>query len=289
MQPMKAPVFILGTHRSGTTLLARMLSCHPDVFIQNEIGVHNVFPGTESKDEILKNINIELMKRHDLDIAELLEHHRKTIWGIKDPQFTEHLDSLSKFINDSKFILIIRDPRAVVNSYIENKWGLGTNVYTGAHRWQTEVNQQRELSSLNSKQFLTIRFEDLLTDAETVLKTFCSHIGTDFNSAMLSQYKSRPMYRENQSNINTGKPLNPEISKKWRQKLTSKQVSIIESVCSEGMKEYGYEPTTSPYETPELKKIYYWVHQKVIGELQIQYQLKRIILKKWLSHLKHNA
>ena len=38
-------IILLGTQRSGTTLLTRMLSAHSAIFIQNEISVEKIFFG----------------------------------------------------------------------------------------------------------------------------------------------------------------------------------------------------------------------------------------------------
>ena len=70
-------IILLGTQRSGTTLLTRMLSAHSAIFIQNEISVEQVF-----KDSIPENIvercNEQIKKRHGKSIVELLKNENKT-------------------------------------------------------------------------------------------------------------------------------------------------------------------------------------------------------------------
>ena len=131
-------LFILGTQRSGTTLLARVLSSHPDFFAQTEgVNIRKIFYSAKSIDDISANFNNQFIKIHnDVSINDFLKQKKIKNWGYKDPRLTEYLESLDLIINTSertcKFILIVRDARGVVNSYIDNKWGLGTNAYTGA-------------------------------------------------------------------------------------------------------------------------------------------------------------
>merc|ERR1712137_288117 len=115
-----SPIFLLGTQRSGTTLLTRILSAHKDIFIQNELPLHTIFTENASREEIVKNIDKHFQIRYDEHIGSFLENNCKIAWGLKDPQLTEHLEALEQFIPESKFIIIVRDGRGVVNSYIEN-------------------------------------------------------------------------------------------------------------------------------------------------------------------------
>ena len=137
---MQQPIFIIGTQRSGTTLLTRMLSAHPGLFIQNEMGTYGVFDKPYTTEALHGRITGRLRDRYSIDVNSL--ESEGVLWGWKDPMLTPHLDELAEHYPGSKFIVIIRDPRAVVASYIDNAWGLGTTPYTGALRWHDEVTTQ---------------------------------------------------------------------------------------------------------------------------------------------------
>ena len=52
---LPSPIFLLGTQRSGTTLLTRILSAHPDIFIQNELPLDTIFTPGADVDAITAN------------------------------------------------------------------------------------------------------------------------------------------------------------------------------------------------------------------------------------------
>ena len=97
----------------------------------------------------------------------------------------KHLDKLEWLIDSVKgrcrFVMIVRDPRGVVNSYIHNKWGLGTNAYSGALRWRHEVSEQLKFMQKYPELVTLIRFEDLLENMEPVVRSVCAHIGIAFD------------------------------------------------------------------------------------------------------------
>lgn len=272
-------IILLGTQRSGTTLLTRMLSAHSAIFIQNEISVEKIFFGQASTDEINARCNKQIELRHGLSVPELLEKENKKLWGFKDPQLTEHLDELVPFLKTTKFITIVRDPRGVVNSYIDNKWGLGTTAYTGALRWKNEVAAQEQFMKLAPAQCLYIRYEDLVSNQEETLRTVCKHLEIEFEDSLLNYYKKKPNFKLNASNINTNASADKRFSTRWKDKLSRRQVSDIEFVTHDLLIKNGYELTTSAKRPNRLRRTLYHMHQTIVGEYQIQYQLKKHAIK----------
>lgn len=274
-----SPIFLLGTQRSGTTLLTRILSAHKDVFIQNELPLHTIFTKNVSREEIVKNIDKHFQIRYGEHIDSFLENSCKTAWGLKDPQLTEHLEALEQFIPESKFIIIVRDGRGVVNSYIENKWGLGTNAYTGALRWKTEVEQQVKFAEQNPKSCLIVRFEDLINDQHTQLLKICDHLEISFDQSMLDYHKDKMKYVTNKQNINTNKAPDAKLASKWKQSLTARQIDIINTYAGDALAKFGYIEQKSQRHLRATTIFFYRFHQLLIGEIQIQYQLARLKLK----------
>ena len=74
---LPSPIFLLGTQRSGTTLLTRILSAHPDIFIQNELPLDTIFTPGADVDAITANINRHFNIRYKRDIQSFLESNNK--------------------------------------------------------------------------------------------------------------------------------------------------------------------------------------------------------------------
>ena len=269
-------LFIIGTQRSGTTLLTRILSSHPKYFVQNELPLREIFEDTATKEDILSNMDKQFSTRHGgKSINQFLKKSGVSAWGFKDPQFTEYLDKLEIFSNNAKFILITRDGRGVVNSYMENKWGLGTNVYTGALRWKKETKRHFEFMEKYKDIFLHIRFEDLIEEMELTIQEVCNHIGISFDPCMLEYFRKKSDYKKKKENANTYRKPDSNISLKWKRKLSERQISIIESIAHEELCHLGYELVGSPIHLKKVEVLYYKLHQSIIGWMQHQYQWRK--------------
>ena len=269
---MQPPIFLLGTQRSGTTLLGRMLSAHPDVFIKNELPMRTIFTPGATREDIERNIDGIIKRDMGKSIHELLRDERKSIWGLKDPELTTHLDALKQFLPDARFVVITRDGRAVVNSYIENKWGLGTNAYTGALRWRREVERQLAFKAEYPDKVFSLRYEDLILDQENSLRSLCDFLGLPFSELMINYADQKSFVSRNRENRHTFRAPDPELARKWRKKLTPHQIRIVDSVCRETLLKLQYEPESEPYRLPKWQVAYYRLHQAIIGEIQIQYR-----------------
>jgi len=279
---MKAPVFILGTQRSGTTLLTKVLSTHPKIFIKNELQVQNIFtPGVQKKD-IIENIDKQIKTSFGKPIQELLWAEDKEEWGLKDPELTNYLPQLEQFIPESKFIIIVRDGRGVVNSYKHNRWGLGTNAYTGTLRWLKEVTQQLEFMNKYPDNVIMIRYEDLVTDMESSIKLACKHIGQDFTPEMLNYHNSKSHIKKTRENIHTNNKPDVQLSKKWLNELSKNEINIIETVAGDLLKKLGYNCVGHAVSLSSWKILYFNLHQRIIGEIQLQYRWRLSKIKSYL-------
>lgn len=267
-----SPIFVLGTQRSGTTLLCRMLSAHPDLFIQNELNVRRMFGPDKSKNDIINSIYALILEDQDEALDEILHKTNKKCWGLKDPELTYYMEDLEKFLPESKFVIIVRDGRAVVNSYMENKWGLGTNAYTGALRWDKEVRMQLDFFHRHPDNVHLLRYEDLITDQEQQLRKLCGFLDLSFHEDLLNYDNKPTYYHKTRENISTFAKPRLEMISKWESKLSSKERDIIESVCKETLQGMSYPLLGTPYEPGRFEKLIYRIHQKVIGEFQIQYR-----------------
>ncbi len=272
---MLSPLFIMGTQRSGTTLLTRILSAHPDIFIQNELDLPKVFEDTSSTGSVIEGIKRQIFIESGSSLDDLVAD--KALWGLKDPQLTEYIDVLRKFLPQSKFIIIVRDGRGVTNSYMENKWGLGTNAYYGAQRWKREVNEQLGFMAEMPDNFLFIRYEDLVTDLETTLGQVCEFLACPLAQEMLEYDKQESYYNVQRENVHTFKKPDKALSEKWKSKLSHFEISVVEAVAGDLLEKLGYTKVGSPVKLSKLQLFYFKWHQKIIGEIQIQYRWRQAV------------
>ncbi|WNC72541.1 sulfotransferase [Thalassotalea psychrophila] len=283
------PIFILGTQRSGTTLLARILSAHPDIFIQNELDLSKCFDQKHDTPTITDAIKHQILTKSDVCIDTEISKNQHLVWGLKDPQLTEHTNKLLLFLPKSKFILIVRDARGVVNSYIENKWGLGTNAYSGSLRWRKEVSQQLDFMNKYPDNFLFIRYEDIIEDLETSMKQVCQFLGKAFSQELLKYDQKSSNYIKRRENINTFKKPDPTLATKWKNRLSTFQVSIIEELCDDLMTRLDYPLLTQGVTLNPWQKLYFIIHQKIIGEIQLQYRWRKSAIFSWLQKYQNKA
>lgn len=280
---MHSPLFLIGTQRSGTTLLGRMLSAHSAIFIKNELPVRKVFEPGAGRERIQANIDHFVRERFGKGIDELLAAEGKSVWGLKDPELTRYLDDLQQFLPEARFIVITRDPRAVVNSYMENRWGLGTNAYTGALRWKREVAQQLAFEEQFPDYVFRVRYEDLVLDQEVHLRRICEFLEVPFEPGMMEYFRAKSFVSRNRENRNSFRPPDATLTTKWRRKLTPHQVRVIDSVVRPLLAQTGYDSESAPYTPPLWLVLWYRVHQTVLGEFQIQYQWR---FRRWFRAIR---
>ncbi len=221
----ESPIFIIGAHRSGTTLLRSMLANHPDLWITTETPF---FSNLESKygsvpdlhnqiDLFLDDLYTDgkfqwwpvdreilcnnLNRADSLNYAQAVAIVHKTymwqvapnarIWGHKNPAFIFYIPRVLTYFPKARFVHIVRDVRGVYNSVkvkAITQFGkhLRSPVFLTTKRWSQSVKVIRNYQDDN--RFYTIYYESLVFQPQRQSKALCDWLEIDFNDAMLRFY-----------------------------------------------------------------------------------------------------
>lgn len=263
---IKNPVIIAGCGRSGTTFLRFVLTANKEIFIPNESGfiIDYLEYGNAAPSYIIEKLlfNEPLLKLwyngvsfylnsagetirkiHELESSRLGCH----IWGQKTPKFVRHIDLLNIHLGPVKWILIYRDPRAVVSSMLKSErhtYSIGNAV----NRWIKDNEIIIDLMNKNdTSNKIFVKYENLIIKFDEETKRIFDFLGLGRVTIKDLEMKGKPAkYLDGSKlkNITVDKTFVPnnESLSKWKRSLTEKQVRYIEKKCKDGMKFFGYKP-----------------------------------------------
>ncbi|TVQ60379.1 MAG: sulfotransferase [Phycisphaerales bacterium] len=117
-ETLRAPIIVVGTHRSGTTFLGKVFRAHPDVAYWEEprhvwTWTHNFKP-----DDVLtaKDATARVKRHIHKVFAEYTLSQGKSRFAEKTPSNCLRLPFILEVFPDAKFVHIYRDGRGVVRS-----------------------------------------------------------------------------------------------------------------------------------------------------------------------------
>lgn len=253
------PVFLVGSERSGTTLLRLMLDHHPDVkFCQEfEFVVDAVrdgrIPTIQEYAEHLKTDRVfncsGLTLNTDTDyvgacrdlLDQRLRASGKTYIGATVHRYYE---TLLKIWPDARFIYIQRDGRDVARSCIGMGWD--GNIYTASTRWIESVHAWNALrDKLDPSRYIETSYEKIIADTRDELTKLCRFIGTEFHEDVW-QYQDNSTY---------GEP-DVKLIAQWKRKLSPRELGLVEGRIADLLTMQGYELSGHPpiKMTPLLRK-----------------------------------
>jgi hypothetical protein len=262
------PFFVVGSARSGTTMLRLMLNAHPEVAVPPEsrfvvdlytgsgevdistlltaLARHSRFEAWELPIEAVRSELGDVARARYADVmrAAYRAYARlqgKPRWGDKTPRYVEHLDLLARIFDDARFIHLIRDGRNVALSYADVPFGPKT-VAAAADLWARRVGAGMRLGRSLGGRYLEVRYEDLVEDAAGEIKSLCEFLELDFDPGMLD-YTERardavlPRAAEYNPNV-TRKPISNVRS--WETVMAEDQVEVFEAVAGPVLSDLGY-------------------------------------------------
>jgi hypothetical protein len=149
-----------------------------------------------------------------------------------------HFERLRFLWPEARYIHLLRDGRDVARSFIPMGWA--GNVYQAADHWlQTERAWDQLEPLLDERQWIEVRYEELLQDPKRVLRQICAFIGVEYDDAMLSYPQST-----------TYAPPDPRHAFQWKHKLTAKELGMVESKIGDMLVRRGYGLSGHPLIRP---------------------------------------
>ncbi len=270
----RAPIFIGGMFRSGTSLLRAMLSQHSAIASGLETYWFNWDWSARESDKMLVMYG-RLAHFFDMSVADVTamasasdtaekflttlmgdvaRRQGKPRWAEKTPGNIAHADRIWAAWPDAQMVHIIRDPRDVFASLVEGKKWDTPNEF--AERWISTIGRGLRLNAhLNpsAKSYLAIRYEELIAAPEATMRRVIDFVGEPWEPAA-GEFSGR---QEDFDKVleATGKASTPLVRLKapltgervgiWPQVLSAKQLADIkQAVDARG---YGdiYERVTA--------------------------------------------
>jgi hypothetical protein len=193
------PVFVVGTMRSGSTLLRLMLDSHENIAIPPETGFMGAIEAMhtiphfkngagwyerlgwsrQEIDERLRTLFGEIFQRY-------ATQHGKPRWGEKTPFHSWHVAAMAATFPDAVFVGIVRHPGAVAASLRDRfHWEL-----PGAVDYWADTNAEllQQATSLGPRMVLC-RYEELVTEPEPLMRSLLSWLGEPWSARVLTHHE----------------------------------------------------------------------------------------------------
>ncbi len=275
-----SPIFIIGSGRSGNTLLRRIVMGHPDVYIPPETYVlgpcirtycryrhldwttlsslvlsmfalsedFETFP-TQYLHPLYKEVVKYPEEKRSLDnvlneFYLFMAKHAKPsacIWGDKTPINVYHLDEIDSVFPSARHIHIIRDGCDVISSYLT--MGRYPTIQAAATRWRDATIRCQEFGSKVSGRYLEIRYEDLVTRPKATTQKVFGFLGIDFHENLID----KPPRPEEFGDIGVrdqyktvAKPIFQDSIGKGRRNFAEKELQEIQHLIGDQLLHLGY-------------------------------------------------
>lgn len=163
---------------------------------------------------------------------------------LKENQSFGLVSFLTVAFPQSRFVYQVRDPRDMALS-----WKLSPNHPGGVRKaaaiWREDQAQTLKIYGhlMDTNKILLLRYEDLISNPQYILKALCHFLEIEFFPSMLSYHQDELTVKNSERIQNWGnlsKPIMQNNQKKYRGKLSETEIRYIEHYCQNEMAFLGY-------------------------------------------------
>ncbi len=313
-------VFLIGAPRSGTTLLARMLSAHSQVHGRAEPHLitplaHLGYFGKVQKapydqnnvEQAIREIVAEI-PRHEAGYLDALRAYTDSVYAQlmeaappgkrlfldKTPAYALVLPFLTRLYPQAKYVVLTRHPLAVLSSYVESFFD-GDYGVALAHNPVLEryVPELARLVRERPVPLVWVKYEDLVRDPEAHFRRVCEHLGIPFEERAISYGESGEAFAGLGDPTGVARHTRPVTSSvsKWAAEMASNPdtLTLVAQVLDEldpaDLDTLGY-PRAEIVAQLEAAR---GAPVPVKAQAPLRYQLERRLLVALRRNIHHNA
>jgi len=263
MNSNQNPIFIGGAGRSGTTLLRVILDSHSRICCGPELKVTpliaQMWHSFQSAQPALAEYEINsaditgiFQQMFQILTSRILKKSQKSRIAEKTPGNASMFLYLFCIFPKSPLIQMVRDPRAVVASLLKMDWidastgkplDYVSSAQAAARYWLREVTAGRQILAHPeaAKNYLELRYEDLILNPEKSLKKVFEHLGEAWEPSVLEFHQFDRNLAGESSAQQVNQPLHSEALERWRSELSPGQISEIDEITAALRGELGYD------------------------------------------------
>ncbi|MBC8501373.1 MAG: sulfotransferase [DPANN group archaeon] len=264
----KKIIFVIGHGRSGTTMLNKVLSAHPNIsFINsefddlpffftywnsyNQCGTNRTMMIAKDMFSILnlkKNFYdqyLDFFKVETMNFKEFMNtffdffrwKNNCNLVGIKIANnFHENIELIANLFDTAFCIHIIRDPRDIFLSIKKASFGTFSPYYS-AISWKNAINK---IITLKNKKlnYYEIKYESLITNPEKEVKKLCRFLQMPFSKNMMNFQRKIKKTDIHHKFLKKGFVSNN--FNKWKKELTKKELELIYAAAGKEIYKFGY-------------------------------------------------
>jgi hypothetical protein len=275
------PFFIVGVHRSGTTLLRYMLSSHSRIYIPPESDFVPYFflcdPAGELSRARIAEMLDTIFNRYRFvgewqgdppDVDEFVtsmpdrtpaafldtlygayaRQNGAARWGDKTPIYASYLDLIHQILPQAQFIHIIRDGRDAALSMLKKYEAdeFHVDIFFAARNWVRRIRKAQAVGArLGPELYREVRYESLVEDPESELQAVCDFLGEALEPAMLDHHRLASQREAPDSHFfdTVRKPVTSQRVGRWRTEMSPADVRLVQRIAGPLLVELGYELT----------------------------------------------
>jgi hypothetical protein len=169
-------------------------------------------------------------------------------WIEKTPANRNHVDEIFARFPNTKLMVTLRDPRAVLATQIALEKTRQTkrfSVYYVIAHWRAAAKLARRVCA-GDVPGLFVQFEQLVSEPANVMKNVCEYLEIQFDpDVVLTPTKIGELWGGNSAAQTAFSHVSPEPASRWEKELSEDEIGWVERHCRDLMPEFGYQPRLS--------------------------------------------
>ena len=244
------PIFVIGCHRSGTSLLRRMLDSHQSIACPPETYFLKYFFDM-LKDESARSGFAGILAPDDIDPT-VLRHafsfheayriaNDKPRWADKTPSYVDYLPELERWApKRTQFIVIKRDPYDIAISIFDRNWFAGHHVddpLANAALFVKEKLAKIQAFVARGRTHV-VDYEALVREPEASARAITDYLNEDYDARMITPWASAHNFGTEDPIARSSKRFEASVGN-WRRLEPQKQ-ALLAGILGDLRAELGY-------------------------------------------------